>query len=337
MKPFAKLTVLVLLLAMLLAVPRPAAAKGDVFDGQVIFGQSFTLESGETMDGDLVVFGGSATIEADAVVNGSVLVAGGFLTIDGEVDGEVAIAGGTLTLGPTAHIHGDVSMVGTTFRRDEEARIDGQINTDTGLSVNGPEIVIPDVPEVQTPAVPQFNFDFHPLQGIWDSVVWGFLAMLAMLFLAPHASRVARVVIGQPLTTGGVGLLTVVLAPFALVLLAISLILLPVAAVLVVVLMVIAAFGWIAVGYEIGRRFTQAIHQEWHPSLTAGLGTFALTLVSAILTSVPVLNCVGWLAPFLVGLAAFGAVVMTRFGTRDLTPAAETTAVAPSEPLPPVS
>jgi hypothetical protein len=36
------------------------SAKGSAFDGQVIFGQSYTLKSGESLDGDLLVFGGSA-------------------------------------------------------------------------------------------------------------------------------------------------------------------------------------------------------------------------------------------------------------------------------------
>ena len=336
MKPIFKLTVLVLLLAMLLAVPRPVEARGGAFDGQVIFGQSFTLESGEVMNGDLVVFGGSATIEADALVDGTVLVAGGILVIDGEVDGEVAIAGGTLTLGPTAHIHGDVSMVGTTFERDAEARIDGQINTDTGLAVNGPEIVVPEMPEARTPSVPQFNIDFDPLLGFRNSIVWGVLAMLAMLFLAPHAARVSRLVVSQPVTTGGVGLLIAFLSPFAVLLLAVTLILLPVAAVLVIALGVVAAFGWIALGYEVGRRLTQAFRQDWHPSLSAGLGTFVLTLVAEILTA-PIICFIGLLPTILVGLAAFGAVVMTRFGTRDLAPAAATPPAPPAEPLPPVS
>jgi hypothetical protein len=57
----------ILLLAVMVFVPfQSAAASGPVFDGQVIFGQSYTLRTGETLNGDLVVFGGSATIEEDA-------------------------------------------------------------------------------------------------------------------------------------------------------------------------------------------------------------------------------------------------------------------------------
>jgi uncharacterized protein (DUF111 family) len=46
------------------------------------------------------------------------------------------------------------------------------------------------------------------------------------------------------------------------------------------------------------------------------LGVFTLTLVANALTGIPVLNCVGWLMPFLLGVAGLGAVFMTRFGTQ---------------------
>jgi hypothetical protein len=131
-----------------------------------------------------------------------------------------------------------------------------------------------------------------------------------------------------------------------LVLLTITIILIPAVALAVVVLAVAAVFGWIAIGYEIGQRFTAAIHQNWHPALTAGPGVFALTLGANILTGVPVLNCIGWLAPFLIGLAGLGAVIMTRFGTQAAVAPQKTTPAAvlppaaeqgPSDPIPPAS
>ena len=162
------------------------------------------------------------------------------------------------------------------------------------------------------------NFNpFGPLFNAFGQALGlAVLAMLVMLFLAPHADRVAHAIIAQPLTAGGLGLLTIIVAPIALVLLTITIILIPVVAIVVVALVVAAVFGWIAIGYEIGQRFTIAIHQNWHPAFSAGLGVFALTLVANALTGIPVLNCVGWLVPFLLGLAGLGAVIMTRFGTQ---------------------
>src|SRR5512144_1903617 len=85
MKSVFKL-VSVLLLALLFILPaRPAHASNGHFDGQVIFGQFYTLKSGDTLDGNLLVFGGSATIEKDATVNGSIVLFGGSLTVNGTV------------------------------------------------------------------------------------------------------------------------------------------------------------------------------------------------------------------------------------------------------------
>jgi hypothetical protein len=171
------------------------------------------------------------------------------------------------------------------------------------------------------------------LNGFGQSLGIAVLAMLLMLFLAPHADRVAHAIVLQPLTTGGLGLLTVVVAPIAIVLFAVTLILIPLIPVLAIALVVAGVFGWIAIGYEVGQRFTKAIHQNWHPAFSAGLGTFALTLAAKVLTGIPVLNCVGWLAPFLLGMAALGAVIMTRFGTQTLTAPASQTAVIPTAPV----
>jgi cytoskeletal protein CcmA (bactofilin family) len=350
MKRTVKIASLVLL-AMLVFVPiQSAAAKSPAFDGRVIFGQSFTLKNGETMTGDLLVFGGSATLEEGATVNGNVVLFGGSLVINGEVTGDVAVTGGSVTIGASAHLHGNLATVGASLERAEGAQIDGQIfNTATSWVGNGSNGNVPVTPVPVNPitpvkpAVPNININFNPfismLNAFGQALGLAVLAMLVMLFLAPHADRVAHAVIAQPLTAGGLGLLTVVLAPITLLLLIVTIILIPVAAAAVVALVVVAVFGWIAIGYEIGQRFTTAIHQNWHPAFSAGLGVFALTLVARALTGIPVLNCVGWLVPFLLGLAGLGAVLMTRFGTQlVVAPAANVPAqlapVVPAAPEP---
>lgn len=336
----------VFLLAMLVFVPlQSAAAKGATFDGRVIFGQSYTLKSGETLNGDLLVFGGSATIEEGATVSGNTVLFGGSLVVNGQVTGDVAVTGGSITIGSSAHIHGNLATVGASLDRADGSQIDGQIyNTATswvGSGSNG-QNPVPPVVTPPTSVVPRINFNFNPFLAVANAfgqaLGLAVLAMLVMLFLAPHADRVAHAVIAQPLMAGGLGLLTLIVSPFALVLLVITLILIPVAVVVLVALVVAGIFGWIAIGYEIGQRFTLAIHQEWHPAFSAGLGVFALTLVSNALTGIPVLNCVGWLGPFLLGLAGLGAVIMSRFGTQSvLAPVAATPApVIPVLPQPPV-
>ncbi|MFH2104135.1 MAG: polymer-forming cytoskeletal protein [Chloroflexota bacterium] len=332
MKPLSKLFTLMLLFSLVFLPTRSAAAK-DAFDGLVIFGQSYTLESGDTLEGDLVVIGGTATIEAGATVAGNIFITGGTLTVSGDVQGDIAVLGGSVTLRASAYVQGDLSTVGASLSRDEGAQIDGTIyNSATSwvqANTNGTE-VIPAVP-VARPPLFSFNIDpfWKAVEIFGQSLTLGLLAMFVMLFLAEHSRRVADAFAGQPLTAGGVGLLTVVLAPIALVLLAITLLLIPVAILAAALLVIAAIFGWIAVGLEIGERFSRAVNQNWHPSLSAGLGTFVLTLVSQTLTAIPILNCIGFLIPLLVGLAGLGAVIVTRFGTQSLSLSAQSHAPVP--------
>jgi cytoskeletal protein CcmA (bactofilin family) len=342
MKLTLKITSL-FLLAMLVFVPmQPVAAKGPSFDGQVILGQSYTLKKGDTLSGDLLVFGGTATLEEGGTVNGNVVLFGGRLVVNGEVSGDVAVTGGTVTIGASAHLHGNLTTVGASLERAEGSQIDGQIfNTATswvGNGDNGNNPVTPSTPTM--PVVPTIHVNFDPfgplLNAFGQALALAVLAMLVMLFLAPHADRVAHAVMVQPLTAGGLGLLTVIVAPITLLLLIVTLILIPVAAIAVIALFVAAVFGWIAIGFEIGQRFTTAIHQNWHPAFSAALGVFTLTLVANALTGIPVLNCVGWLVPFLLTLAGLGAVIMTRFGTQSVVaPAA--VEPAPLTPFAPVA
>ena len=293
----------VFLLVILLFLPlQPVGATNGASEGQVIFGQSFTLKSGDTMNGDLLVFGGSATIEKGATVNGSTVLFGGNLTVNGTVNGDVAITGGSITLGPAAHVSGNLTTVAASLDRAEGSLVDGQIyNTATSWIGTGENGNLPQLPVSRpvVPVIPAIKLSFQPLlsvlNGIGQSLGIAILAMLLMLFLAPHADRVAHAIIAQPLTVGGLGLLTVIVAPIAVVLSVVTLILIPLAPIIVIALVAAGVFGWIAIGYEVGQRFTKAIHQNWHPAFSAGLGTFALTLVAKILTGIPVLNCVGWL------------------------------------------
>ena len=343
MKHIARITSLVLLALLALVPMQSVAAKGSTFDGQVIFGQSYTLKSGETLNGDLLVFGGSATLEEGSIVNGSVVLFGGNLVVNGQVSVDVAVTGGSVVIGATAHILGNLTTVGASLERAEGSQIDGEIfNTATswiGNGSNGNNPVTPVIPSA--PVVPNIHLNFEPfgslLNAFGQALGLAVLAMLVMLFLAPHADRVAHAIIVQPLTTGGVGLLTVIAAPITLLLLTVTIILIPVVVLVVIALLVASVFGWIAIGYEIGQRFTRAIHQNWHPAFSAGLGVFALTLVAQAMTGIPVLNCVGWLVPFLLGLAGLGAVIMTRFGTQSvMAPAAvEPAPLAPVAPAAP--
>lgn len=328
---YLKISFTLLFILALVFLPTQSVHASGLMDGRVVFGDNFTLESGETLTGDLVVIGGSAVVEEGATVRGDLVVVGGSLTLDGTVEGDSAIIGGSAVLGESAVVEGDLVTVGGAVTQDPGARVNGEVVT----NVPAPDIRIPNVPSppnVTIPPQPNFSFDFNPvtraMQVLFTAILLAALSMLATLFLGPQMERVSQVVSTQPVIAGSFGLLTMVLLPFVVVVLAVTILLIPVA----VLVPVVAAFAWlfgiIALGAEVGERFIRAINQSWAPALTTGFGTFLLMLVSGGIGMVP---CVGWLVPLLVAMLGVGGVVLTIFGTRPyprvvapLTPGADT-------------
>lgn len=310
---------------------------GDV----VLFGQNYTLATGDELDGSLAVLGGNITIKEDASVTGDVALIGGNIEMDGEVQGDLAVVGGNLIvsgtvdgdiviiggqvqLTATAMVNGGITTVGGQLDRDPEAQVNGDIVNNAPPTVGVPDAPnVPDVPGV--PYVPNMNSFTNPL---WEAaktfgiaVIMAAVAMLLMLFLQPQIERVGDAIVRQPLMAGSFGLLTVVLSPLALLIMIITIILIPVAAIVAFVLLPIAwLFGVVAIGEEVGDRFTKAISQTWAPVLTTGFGTFIVMIISGFVGMLP---CVGWLAPFILGLTGIGGVLMTWFGTRSA-PGAQT-------------
>ena len=323
MKITFKLIALIVLLALVFAPTSAAQARGlsgRLLEGRVVFGDNFTLESGDTLTGDLVVFGGNVTVEEDAKVQGDMVVFGGNVSLDGTVSGSTVIIGGTITMGETSIVNGDLVTVGGSLNRDPGAKIEGEVVTNVPI----PNIQIPNAPSPPNvpnppspPGSPNFNFDFNPLanffQMLFTSIAVSLLAMLASLFLQPQIERVSQAIVSNVVIAGSIGLLTGVMAPVVLVILAVTIILIPVSLLAAMTLALAWLFGLIAIGTEVGERFTRAINQTWAPPLTAGLGTFLMMIVVGTVGMIP---CIGWLTTSLVALLGVGGVVLTIFGTQ---------------------
>jgi hypothetical protein len=146
------------------------------------------------------------------------------------------------------------------------------------------------------------------------------MAILVVIFWPEPAERAARAVVSQPILSGGLGLLTFISAPILLIVLAITIILSPVSLLGAVLLVVAGVFGWIVIGMEVGKRLVEAFKWEMHPAAAAGIGTLMMSLVVGGVGLVP---CIGWLATFVVGAVGLGAVLLTRFGSREYLPAAQ--------------
>ena len=331
-----KLITFILLLALLILPARNVYAQspsGDVFR----MGQSFTLKSGETLTGNIAVVGGNLTIEKDAIVNGDTVIVGGNLTMDGQVNGDVVVVGGNLTVSSTVNggivvVGGQVHLTKTAVVMGDISSMGGQVDKDPGAEVSGnivnnaPPINIPEVnnvpslPDAPTPPAADVSPFWQAAGVVGRSIAIALIGMLLVLFLHPQLEQVADKVMGQPLMAGGYGLLALIVTPFAIVVMAVTIIMIPVALLTVFILPIMWLFGMIALGHEVGERFTKAINQTWAPVLATGFGTFLLLLVSGLFG---LIACIGWLVPFLLALLAIGGVVRTlldsRFGRGKIT------------------
>ncbi len=326
MKLNSKFTRLILVLVLLLlptGMVHAQSSGGDV----VLFGQSYTLKAGDTLNGNIAVFGGNITIEEEAEVNGSVVVFGGNFLIEDTADlnGDIAVFGGNLQIAGT--ISGDVVIFGGQANLTETAFVDGgiatfggQVNQTPGAEVSGEitnnEPVTPETPNI--PTTRDIQVDFNPIAELTWAIFRAFIvagiSMVAALFLQPQMERVGDVMTRQAFTAGSFGLLAAIVIPIAIVVMSITIILIPVAAITFLLAGLAWLFGVISLGHEVGVRFTRSINQTWAPVLADGFGTFFLMLILNLMNFVP---CVGWLPSFLVSLIATGAVFMTWFGTRN--------------------
>ena len=317
MKPVLKVGLFMLLLAAVLW-PHAALAQGGQGD-KFVFGGTYTLAAGEELDGSLYVIGGSATLENGSHVTGDVMLAGGTLQSNGRIDGDVLAVGGLVDLGEFSVVGGDVASLGAQIIKADGARIEGTERNLAGgpIQFKLPGGVTP--PRIDVLVNPVWNV----LSFFFTAFLWAVLAIMVVLFLPRQVERTSQAVVTQPLISGGLGLLTLVVVPPLLVLIAITLIGIPISLVGAFLLVIAWAFGMIAVGAEVGKRLAQVLKQEWAFAVAAGLGTFTLVVVVNGFESL--IPCIGWLARLLVAMVGIGAVLLTRFGTQVYQPSSPPT------------
>jgi hypothetical protein len=335
MKTLHKTLIFVVLLVVCFTLPATAWAQsqsGQIISGdQFIIGHSFTLNASDVLNGNLVVVGGDAEIAAGSTINGDVVFVGATASVGGTITGNVVCIGGSNTFTDSSLIDGNLTAVGGNQTISPKATVLGT------RSLNGP--VNYQVNLNPTPSAGSFmNFLFNPIsQVLWNVfyvlAMTALAALVALLFPRPTV-RVADGVAAQPLIAMAVGLLALPVYLVVFFVLCITIILIPVALISFPILLVAVIFGWIGVGYEIGRRLATASHQQWAEPLTAGIGTLVLGVVTAAIGWIP---CLGWLIDLFIGLLGLGAIVISRFGTYPGGPTALIFARAPVSPsTPPV-
>lgn len=150
------------------------------------------------------------------------------------------------------------------------------------------------------------------------SLSFAAFGILMFLLLPEHVDRARRAAMANPIHSEGVGLLSLFVVVPVLFLFAITILLLPLSFFILLCVVIAIIFGWVALGMEVGLRLSKILAREWDRGISVGVGTFMLTLtvygLRLVLDFVP---CVGWIIPTLAILLGLGAVVLSRFGTRE--------------------
>ncbi len=306
---------------------QPQVIEGD----KLLVGESYTLADGDILKGNLVMIAGTLTAEEGSTVQGDIVVMGGTLTLAGTVDGDVTVLGGTGNIASSAQITGSLVSTGGWLYVSPKAKIQGtqSINTpnDRGFDFSK---LINRTPDLQNTRNPFGDI----LWAVFRTLALAGLAALVVLIFPKQSLNTAETVRSSAAVSWLVGFLTFFILPLALVVMAITVILIPAILVLVFALMAGIIFGFIALGYEIGRKLEEMFKANWAPPVSAGIGVAILTIV---LHAVNLIPCLGFISISIVILIAVGVILLSRFGTRryPLPPKIFTSTVMPPGAPPP--
>ncbi len=247
-------------------------AAGESVKDAVAYGGPITIESGARVKGDAVAFGGDvvlkdgAVVEGDAVSFGGRVVREGTATIKGE---EVSFGGSGIASSMAAH----------AVKASKATELDTGEEESGGLSIAA------------------FLVQF---------VVFFVFGFLLMVFAPQRMKGLESAVRAQPVLSGAVGLLALVLALPLTVFLLVTLIGIPIAALLWLTLAFVIPMGLAAIANTVGTSMPLGKMRRTQAMVLA-LGLLALMIVS----HVPVLG------PLVMAVAicvSLGAVLRTRLG-----------------------
>ncbi|UCC64927.1 MAG: polymer-forming cytoskeletal protein [Anaerolineae bacterium] len=322
-----------LVFTLFISTAAPALAAGPL-DGRVVFGDSFTLEAGQVLDGDLVIFGGSVSLEEGSRVEGDVAVLGGSADVAGAVDGDLVVFGGSADLESTAVVEGELVAFGGKIDRAEGAVVRG--NVVEGLTF-GENFRFPTFAKAWSNDY-RYRWDnwvlrflFRAFRALAAAVLLTVIGALVAIFIPQPLERVSQAVLVAPLHSWLVGFVSAVLAVLVGAVLIATLCLSPFGAVIWLALLVAGVLGWIALSLIVGLKVLERLNaSDVTPVKGAIVGGAILSLLTAALW-IFTDCCLGWPFFILIGSFGLGAVVLTRFGRQEYVPAS--TVAVPQLPM----
>ena len=253
--------------------------------------------------GNIVRVGQDIVIQDGEVVSGNVVSVGGDITVHGQVQGSVVSVLGTTTVGSNGRVLGQLVSV----------------DSSSGIRV-GNNYGIPSIPGINQRSNWRHNYNFQGnrnTNSIFALFAGGGRLMvgviMAILFVALFPTPVARVgdsIRSKPGQAIVIGLFTAVALTVLGFMLVITIIGIPLAIGLSIASWAAKQLGFAAIALIVGTTLLKGSDQQ----------KFVQVVIGALLVGlVSIVPLAGWLAGIVMGWAALGAAVSTRFGTQEVT------------------
>ncbi len=335
---------LLALLALLTLLPGGMALAQQGGRPQVILTDHYLLPEGQRVEGSLIVVAQTITLEAGSTVSGDAALLGNAVTVRGMIGGELTALGEDVVLADGAHIQGSVYLCADAIHRQHNAHINGSYQPGCEQIGGLLEQAVPvafdssrwqwergefsladwrgrlGVPAQVVP-VEGLTFGQRMAGVLGTALLGGALSALFTLIIPLRLRRVSDAALSAPLTTAGVGLLSLVVAGGVSGLVALSLVLVitfclvPFVGLGWVILGVMLLLGWAAISLPFGAWFLARLGvRRVSPVAAASVGAVLVAGVTGLLA------LTSWTLPFyalvIVILASWGlgAVVLTRMG-----------------------
>ena len=253
------------------------------------------------VDGDVVVAAAALQLRDGSAVGGSLDAGVADARIAGSTGGDVAVSATTLAVAPTTTIDGSLTYQSEDATVADSAAISGTVTRDDDLEVASPG-AFDGGSETELPTIPS-----------WVGAVYSGLSSLLLgailLLAAPRFSgRIATVGTTQPLRSGGVGLLTLLGTPIALLILFVTIVGIPLsiggALVFGAVVLAATVYGAFVLGTLL---LSLGDYRNRWAALVVGV------VAVALLRQLPV---VGGVARFVVLLLGLGALATALYELR---------------------
>ncbi|MGI6358187.1 MAG: hypothetical protein ACOX2K_05800 [Bacillota bacterium] len=246
----------------------------------------------------IILTGQDATVPAGSEVENVVVIAGD-AHISGRVTETVVTIGGSIFLQPGAEVYGDAVCIGGQINLEGDARIGGQQVSIGSFSLDNLRI---------SPIIPflgnWLGFGF----SIWRLVSVVFLGAVVYWLFPLAIKRSSSALSFNPAKSVMFGLLGyLALIPMSI-LLVITILGIPLVPILWLLVAAGRLFGQVALAMIAGQWLVQQLRLPATEINQVLLGLIGLGLLT-------VLPIVGSMASLFYGLAGFGAVLWTRFGT----------------------